>query len=135
MRYLGKSKLVKSPLTHLQNFVGLLINMFLQLSHCFSEPVIYRRNQAILIICHPFLMIDKKTWWECCNNTYELSNEDTSQFSQEYVPNHRLGCGHSEKERDSFPMMKNWCALCLKRYVIKTNARDCLKYPICLQLS
>ena len=37
---------------------------------------------------------------------FELTNEDTSQFSQEYMPNQRLGCGRSKKEKKSFVIMK-----------------------------
>ena len=40
-------------ITHLRNSVELLINMFLQWSHCFSRPMKYWRNKTIMIIRHP----------------------------------------------------------------------------------
>lgn len=51
------------------SFAELLINMFLQLSKCFSKPMVYWRNKTILIICHPSLMINEKTQWQWCTNT------------------------------------------------------------------
>lgn len=55
MWHLGKSKPVNAQLTQLRNFAGLLISMFLQLSHCFRKPITYWKSKTILIICHPFL--------------------------------------------------------------------------------
>ena len=95
MSYLGKSRPVKSPLIHLRNFIGLVITMFLQWSHCFSEPMIYCRTKTKLITSHPSMMIDKRHDKNGAPtfNFFELSNEGTLRFSQGHVPNQKLVCG------------------------------------------
>lgn len=62
-------KIKVSKVTINTSFAELLINMFLQLSKCFSKPMVYWRNKTILIICHPSLMINEKTQWQWCTNT------------------------------------------------------------------
>ena len=64
---------------------------------------------------------------------FELSNEDTPQFSQEYVSSQRFGCGNSDKKYESLLMTKNCCALCLIIYVSVTEVKDWLKCLSCLQ--
>ena len=76
-----------------------------ELSHFFSKPVIYWKNKTILIIrlpsLTPYKLIDGQKVvmrMEHQHLIFKLSNEDNTQFSQEYVSTQRLGYGHPKKE-------------------------------------
>ena len=120
----------------MRNFLGLPINIFLQWSHCFSEPMIYWSCKTILITPHQSIVIDKSCDKNAAPtlNFFELSNEDTPQFSQGYVFNLRLGCGSSKKYNRSFPMMKAWLAFMFKNICEGNRRRGLAKIPYLLTM-
>ena len=87
-------------------------------------------KQCYLLAIHPWWLTKRRDKNDAPTSFFGIVKRGRSSIFTRgrALPETRLW-----KDKRSFFMMKACFALCLKRYVRETNAKDWLKHPICLQ--